>query len=166
MSRGDVAPGALSRLRRLSHELGKFGAVGLAAYVVDIGIYNLIRFGLDWAPLRSKAISTIIAITVAYFGNRHWTWRHRRHTSFRREYLLFAIVNGAGLAIQLAILGFTVYVLDLRGGLAENLAGNVVGVAIGTGFRFWAYRTWVFPHHPPDELPPDDPLDSTTITPY
>jgi len=152
-------------LSRLASEIGRFGAVGAVAYVVDVGLFNLLRFGFDLGPLTSKTIATVAAITVAYFGNRHWTWRDRQRHSFRREYALFAVVNGAGLAIQLACLGLAVYALGLTGQVAENVAGNVVGVGLGTLFRFWAYRTWVFPRVPGDE-PASRALGATTTTPY
>jgi len=145
--------------------VGKFGAVGAVAYVVDVGLFNLLRFGVELGPLTSKTLATLAAITVAYYGNRHWTWSSRPRQGFRREYTLFAAVNGAGLAIQLACLGVTVYVLGLTGQVAENIAGNVVGVGLGTLFRFWAYRTWVFPESRADP-PVDGPLEATTITPY
>jgi putative flippase GtrA len=161
-------PRVRSRWQRVLHEVAKFGVVGGIAYVVDVGIFNILRFGVGLGPLTSKTISTVVAVTVAYFGNRNWTWRERTRSGFRREYMLFFVVNGAGLAIQLAVLGFTVYVLKLDGQLAENIAGNVIGVLLGTVFRFWAYRTWVFPQiqadpHAPDS---DDALEATTTTPY
>lgn len=152
-------------LSRLGGEIGRFGVVGAVAYVVDVGVFNLLRFGVELGPLTSKTIATVAAVTVAYFGNRHWTWRERRRHGFRREYTLFAIVNGAGLVIQLACLGFAVYALGLTGQLAENIAGNVVGVGLGTLFRFWAYRTWVFPRVTTDG-PVGRALGATTTTPY
>ena len=153
-----------TRLSALAQEVGKFGAVGAVAYVVDVGLFNLLRFAVELGPLTSKTLSTLVAVTVAYAGNRYWTWRDRRRHGVRREYLMFALVNGGGLAIQLTCLGFSVYVLGLDGQLAENIAGNVVGVALGTLFRFWAYRTWVFPQLPPGEV--DVALEQTTTTPY
>lgn len=149
---------------RVAAELGKFGTVGAVAFVVDFGLFNLLRFGVGLGPLTAKTLATVVAITVAYFGNRHWTWRHRPRHAFRREYALFAAVNGAGLAIQLGCLGATVYGLNLRGQVAENVA-TVVGVAIGTAFRFVAYRTWVFPALAA-EAPVDEALEGTTLAPY
>jgi putative flippase GtrA len=160
-----IVPDLRTRMSALAQELGKFGAVGAVAYVVDVGLFNLLRFGVDLGPLTSKTLSTLVAVTVAYVGNRYWTWRDRRQHGVRREYTMFALVNGGGLAIQLACLGFTVYVLGLDGHLAENIAGNVVGVVLGTVFRFWAYRTWVFPQLPAPEQT-DVALERTTTTPY
>lgn len=158
-------PSLPPRFAGLAKELGKFGTVGAVAFVVDIGLFNLVRFGVGLGPLTSKTISTLVAVTIAYLGNRYWTWRDRPRHGLRREYVMFALVNGGGLVIQLACLGFAAYVLGFKDSqFAENIAGNVVGVGLGTVFRFWAYRSWVFPQLPPDEI--DPALEQTTITPY
>ena len=58
------------------------------------------------------------------------------------------MLNAIGLAITLACLAFSHYVLDLTSPLADNIAANVVGLGLGTAFRFWSYRRWVFPKVP------------------
>jgi putative flippase GtrA len=148
---------AQSRLRslyapveHLVHEVAKFGVVGIVALVVDVGLFNLLMFGggdgpLHGKPLTAKIVSVCVATTVAYFGNRYWTFRHRGRTSFGREYLLFFVLNGVGLAISVGCLWFSHYALGLTSALADNISANVVGLALGTMFRFWSYRRWVFP---------------------
>ena len=135
---------------RLLHEIAKFGVVGIGAFIIDIGLFNLLRFAggegpMYDKPLTAKVVSVIVATTVAYFGNRYWTFRHRGRTSFHREYLLFFVLNGVGLAISVGCLWFSHYALGLTGPLADNISANVVGLALGTMFRFWSYRRWVFP---------------------
>lgn len=139
----------LDRLRAALHvvvrELVKFGLVGAVAYLVDVGIFNLLRLGpLDDRPLTAKAISVAVATVVAWVGNRYWTFRRRRRASARRELVLFFAMNGAGMGIALLCLAVSHYVLGFTGPLADNIAANVVGLVLGTTFRFYAYRTWVF----------------------
>ncbi len=134
------------RLSHLVRELLKFGVVGGIAFVVDVGTFNAVYLATDGdKPLTAKTVSVALATTVAYFGNRHWTFRHRGRSGLGREYALFFLLNGIGLAIALLCLGFSHYVLDLRGPLADNISANIVGLALGTLFRFWSYRRWVFP---------------------
>ncbi|MHB2021980.1 MAG: GtrA family protein [Mycobacteriales bacterium] len=129
----------------LIHELAKFGVVGAAAYVVDVGIADFLHLGSPHlGPITSKAISTLVAATGSYFANRHWTWRHRARTGLLREYGVFFGLSLVGLAITEACVGFTYYVVDLRSALAYNLSANVVGVILGTVFRFWSFKRWVF----------------------
>ena len=135
---------AYYRLGHLVRELMKFGVVGGVAFVVDVGLFNLLLHLTD-KPLTSKAVSTIVATTVSYAGNRHWTFRRRGRSSVRREYLLFFLLNGVGLAIALTCLAISHYLLDFTSRVSDNIAANVIGLGLGTAFRFWSYRRWVFP---------------------
>lgn len=135
---------AYYRLGALVRELMKFGVVGSVAYVVDVAVFNLLLQGTD-KPLTSKVLSTVVATTVAYAGNRSWTFRRRSRSGVRREYLLFFLLNGVGLAIALTCLAVSHYALGFTSALADNIAANVVGLALGTAFRFWSYRRFVFP---------------------
>jgi putative flippase GtrA len=60
------------------------------------------------------------------------------------ELLLFVAANIVGMAIAVGCLWASHYGLGLTGPLADNISANGVGLALGTVFRFWAYRTWVF----------------------
>ncbi len=133
-------------LGAIVRELMKFGVVGGSAFIVDVTVFNVVLHLTDGdKPLTSKTISTVVATTWAYGGNRLWTFRHRRRSSVRREYTLFFLLNGVGLAISLGCLAISHYVLDLTSPLADNISANVIGLALGTTFRFWSYRRWVFP---------------------
>jgi putative flippase GtrA len=140
-------------IRVLVHEIAKFGIVGMLSFVIDVGLFNLLLFGggpLDDKPLTAKAVSVAVATTFAYFGNRFWTFRHRGRTNMGREYLLFFLLNGVAMLIALACLWISHYLLGLDSALADNISANVVGLALGTLFRFWSYRKWVFPAVPDD----------------
>jgi putative flippase GtrA len=142
------------RLTRLYQEAGKFGAVGVVALAIELSLFNAALFaGLD--AMLAQVISTVVAATAAFAGNRYWTWRHRPRTGLRREYLLYFFFNAIGLLIGLAclyasrdILG-QVWPAVFRTVLADNLAAKGVGMALATLFRFWAYRRWVFPETAP-----------------
>lgn len=133
-------------------ELGKFGVVGLVAYIIDLTVFNLLRFAggegpLYEKPLTAKALSVLIATTFAYFGNRNWTFKDRTRSSFRREYTLFFVFNAVGMFISLSCLWVSHYLLGFDSALADNISANVIGLVLGTIFRFWGYHTWVFPNH-------------------
>ena len=57
---------------------------------------------------------------------------------------MFVLVNIAGMLIALACLWFSRYVLDLRSQVADNISANVVGLVLGTAFRYIMYRYVVF----------------------
>jgi putative flippase GtrA len=132
--------------RRLGSEVAKFGTVGAIAFIIDVGLFNVLRAGvLSDSPLTAKTISVIVATTFAFVANRHWTYGDRARTGYRRETALFFATNAAALLISWGCLAFTHYLLGLDSQLADNISGNVIAVGLGTLFRFWVYRTWVFP---------------------
>jgi putative flippase GtrA len=144
----------VARFENLIRELGKFGTVGIIAFGVDFAIFNSARL-LGVETLLSGTISMTVAATVAFVGNRFWTWRDRERTGLRREYTLYFLFNLVGLAIGLTCLGLSRYVLGAFWPIfttlvAENVAKNIVGMALGTAFRFWSYRQIVFRRTLPD----------------
>lgn len=137
------------RLLLLRNELLKFGSVGAIAYVVGVGGFNLLvhipNAPLADKPITASLISGVFAILVAYIGNRYWTWRYRPKNSLRREVIIFFAVNAVGLGFSAVSLAISRYVLDLHSALSDNISANIIGVGLGTIFRFIGYRTWVFP---------------------
>lgn len=135
------------RFRDLIHEVGKFGIVGGVAYVIDTGLFVVLVLAME--SLTAKTIAALIAASVAFIGNRFWTWRHRARSGLAREYVLYFTLNGIGLAISLAFLGISHYGLGeiwpaFQTPVADVISANVVGLAAGTSFRFWSYRRFVF----------------------
>jgi putative flippase GtrA len=141
-----------SLIARLYHRFGeiiRFIGVGGTAYIIDITMFNVFLLGFDWPWLAAKTASTVIATTCAFLGNRHWTWRHSRNGSARRQYILYFFFNGVGLLIALTCMwindGLALIWPEIFGNaLALNIAGNFVGVGLASIFRFYAYKNWVF----------------------
>lgn len=139
------------RFRQLIHEGAKFGVVGLIGFVITDGGTNLLRAQLQLGWLKANVIATIAATIVTFLGSRYWTFRHRTRTGMRRETVLFFVMNGIGLLIQLACLGFTNYALGLTDKFSANVA-LLVGIVLGTLFRFWSYRKFVWVARQPEPL--------------
>ncbi len=163
-----VLEAARQRLSHRSREGMKFLAVGGVGYVVDVTVFNLLRFAggegvLYDKPLTAKACSVVVATIVTYLGNREWTFRHRGRSGYVREYALFFLLNAVGMGISLATLALSHYVLGLTSPLADNISANVVGLALGTVFRFWAYRRWVFTEPGQPVAPLDLPGEAAAL---
>jgi putative flippase GtrA len=143
-----ILPALRARFGALVRELSKFGTVGGIAFAIDFAIFNvLLHQGFE--SLLAKTVSTVLATTVAFFGNRYWTWRHRGHAPMARQYTMFFLLNGVGLGIGLTCLAISHYGLgaiwpEFQSPLADNISGQLVGTAMGTMFRFWSYRRFVF----------------------
>jgi len=139
----------LRRIIAARVELMKFGSVGAIAYIANLGLFNLlVHFPispLDDRPVTGSLLAGSVSILVAYFGNRFWTWKDRPRRAMSREIALFFIINGIGILISAAVLYISRYILGFQSALADNIAANVIGIGLGTIFRFWSYRVFVFP---------------------
>jgi putative flippase GtrA len=139
---------AARRFTELIPELAKFGTVGLAGSVVDLGGAAYLHGALGIGPLSAKAASITAATVVTYLGSRFWTFRHRVNQALLREGILFVVLNLAGLVIAECVIAFVSYGLGLKGALAYN-AASVAGTGLGTIFRYFSYKKWVFLAHAP-----------------
>ena len=135
--------GLYSRVRHLLPELLKFGVVGGIGSVIDLGGTAVLHSKYHVGPLESKAIAVTIATVFTYAGSRFWTFKHRENQSMHREAVLFIVLNVVGLLIAEVVLAFVTYVLARRGPLEYN-AASVIGTGLGTLWRYYAYRKWVF----------------------
>jgi putative flippase GtrA len=144
----------IAKFQHLIHELGKFGVVGAVAFGIDAAIFNAL-LSAEWETVLAKGVSTAIAATVAFCGNRFWTWRHRERSGLAREYGLYFFFNAVGLAIGLICVAASHYGLGyywpevFQTTLADNISGLFIGNVFGTLFRFWSYRRFVFPEAAP-----------------
>jgi putative flippase GtrA len=115
-----------------------------------LGVFNLLRatifnpVHIHEGPVFAKIVSTVLAIVVNWVGNRHWTFREHRGPQLFREGVEFGVVSVGGLLIGLLCLFISHYVLGYTSVLDDNISSNVIGLALGTAFRFSLYRLWVF----------------------
>jgi len=152
--------GLYERFRHLIHEGSKFLVIGAFATVITFGVANALN---EIGRYKAVTIATILATAFSYVGNRYWTFRHRQGQGTTRDTVLFFVLNGIGLLIYYACIGLT----DLAGQGKSKLWYNValvVGTGLGTLFRFWSYRKWVWVTadtrvleraEPPEELAQD-----------
>ena len=131
------------RFRVLIHEAAKFGVVGLAGFIVSLGGADVLRYGLGVGKYKAVVVATILATVVTFVGNRYWAFRHRERTGMGRETVLFFVFNAIGLLIQLACVAIVQDGIHLNGKVWYNVA-NLAGIGLGTLFRFWSYRKWVW----------------------
>jgi putative flippase GtrA len=137
-------------VRTLLGQLARFGAVGFVGFVVDVLVFNALRLTMfapdvvELGPLYAKVVATGLAILTNWIGNRLWTFRRARRNDIAREGIEFLAASLAGMVIGLACLWVSHYVLGYTSVLADNIASNVIGLALGAVFRFVLYRNWVY----------------------
>lgn len=137
---------------QLIAQMQKFGVVGLAGYIIDVGLFNLLSLAnLDVVPgegepLLYKALSSFIAICFTFVLNGRWTFaKHVRNRSRLWKFSVYLGINLLAMLIVLGCLYVSRFVLGFDSLLADNIAANFIGTALAMVFRFVLYRKVVFP---------------------
>jgi putative flippase GtrA len=139
---------AYSRIEHLVREVAKFGIVGGVNYVVtvlvDLAYLQIERNG----HLTAYILGNVVATVVAYVGSRFWTYRDREGGGVR-EMVLFATINALAIVMQAGIVAVTFYVLHMTSKVENFLSEFVLAIGLGMAFRFFCYRTFIFPKAEP-----------------
>lgn len=142
MWRPDAVLGTLT-----SPEVASFLTVGALGYVVDVASFNVLRSTPGLAsidPSYARILAVALAMVVTYLGNRRFTWRRCSTGHRRREVALFVVCNLVGLGLSVLALVVSHDLLGLTSRFADNISANVIGLALGTLFRYWSYKRFVF----------------------
>lgn len=146
-------------------ELLKFAIVGGTTFLVDNGIWYLLKLSvLATKPTTAKAIAIIVATIVSYVLNREWSFRTRGGRERPHEAALFFLVSGVAVAINLVPLYASRNVFHLEvphvslfaQEVADFTSGSVIGMLLAMAFRFWGFKRWVFPDELGDKRKRDD----------
>jgi putative flippase GtrA len=153
-----------ARFHKIGDEIAKFGTIGIINIFVNTAVVNLLWLTpwLHGSQVKAKAVATVVAATSAYFMNRHWTYRNRPKSSLRREYTLFFAFNLVGLFIEIGAVSVAKYWLHRTDLLVLNIF-SLLGICLGTVFRFWAYRTHVFKLAPAAPVPARQPARTPVL---
>src|SRR5579859_789074 len=145
------------RIAELIPELMKFGVVGGIGAIIDLGGAAYLHVAMGIGPMVAKGLSITAATILTYLGSKFWTFRHRVNQHVLRETVLFAVLNVVGLLIAEAVIAFTSYGLHMKGAVAYNMA-SLAGTGLGTIFRYFSYKKWVFLAPEPELAPVPVPV--------
>jgi putative flippase GtrA len=149
----------MERHRRRIVEAGRFLAVGGAATLVALILFNLLVHGFatrGHAPLadhvlRAYVIANTVGMVVSYRGTRSWAFRDRPPVQPDGGRSAFVLINLVTMLLPIGCLAFSRNVLGLDDPVSDNLAANVIGLLLGLVSRFYLFRLFIF--RSPAELP-------------
>ena len=159
-----VLPQPLQEIAFRQRELIKFAIVGATTFVIDSGIFYMLKWTvLEEKPLTAKIISGVIAVIASYILNREWSFKNRGGRERHHEALLFFTISGIGVLLAAAPLWIANNVFDIRAS-QENLTtlvvvdfvlNYIIGNLLQMVFRFWALRRFAFPDENVHIIDPD-----------
>ena len=116
----------------------RFCLVGAAGFGVDAGLLAVLHHGLGLDAFTARLVSILVAVTATWQLNRWFTFAVRVQRSVR-EWTRYAVVNGAG-----AALNYLVYSALLLSLPMAPLAALAVASAVALGFNYLGSALVVF----------------------
>jgi putative flippase GtrA len=140
------------RTQRFIAEVGRFLAVGGAATIVALIIFNMLVHGFNTGehsllahqPILAYVIANSVGMGVSYYGSRHWAFRDRPPVTSDGGLTSFVVINMLTMLIPIGCLAISRDVLGLDDPISDNVAANVIGLVLGLAARFALFRTYVF----------------------
>lgn len=142
------------KLQKLVKQFAKFFVIGIINTVVDLVILNIetvMTGAKDGYPYAiQKGVSFLVAVTMSYFLNKHWTFQDKEKQGEGRKFSQFLFVSIIGMAINITSSTLVVTYLQPAlkiGFLTPQLwvsVGALAGSAMGLIWNFVGYKFWVF----------------------
>ena len=140
------------RTQRFIAEVGRFLAVGGAATIVALIIFNLLVHGFNTGehamladqPILAYVLANSVGMGVSYYGSRHWAFRDRPPVTSDGGLTSFVAINLLTMLIPIGCLAVSRDVLGLDDPISDNVSANVIGLVLGLAARFMLFRTFVF----------------------
>ncbi|WP_033293255.1 GtrA family protein [Amycolatopsis jejuensis] len=135
-------------------ELVRFAVVGGISFVITLTVTYGLKFTvLRTHPVTALIVGVLIATIFSYVANREWAFRTRGGRERAHEAALFFLISGVALGLNAVPQWISRYALHLQvphvtllaQETADFVSGMILGTLLGTLFRWWAFKKWVFP---------------------
>lgn len=127
----------------------KFGIVGVIAFVIDYGLFNLMVGVLHWHNVLAATISFIISLIFNYLASMKFVFTHRDDMARWMEIVIFVAAAVVGLFINDLIIWISTYGMNRDAFItqhAEYLLRSNIGKLIATAVvMVWNFviRKWL-----------------------
>jgi putative flippase GtrA len=144
----------MAQLSTKHRELLRFAVVGGISFVITTSVnYGLKITVLNKNPVTALIIGVLVATVFSYVASREWSFDTRGGRERQHEAALFFLISAISLGLNALPMFVSRYVFDLQvpnvGLLSQEVAdfvsGMIIGTLLGTVFRWWALKKWVFP---------------------
>lgn len=123
----------------------RFGLIGAAGYVVDVGVLAFATGVLGFEFIPGRACSVFVAMCFTWMGNRYVTFPDRRARGLRamlEEWLKFMGANAVGATVNY---GASVLLVHFAPQPFDNkFIAQAIGVLAGMTFNFTLSNKLVF----------------------
>ena len=122
-------------MRRFGLRYSKFSMVGIANWVVDLGVLNLLFFAYPtrepWLFATYNFVALICANVSSYFLNTRWTFKRLAKHDLRQR-ILFALQAAVNVGVGIALFWLAVRAIFDYTSLSAFFGGNLAKILSAT----------------------------------
>jgi len=135
-------------------ELLRFAVVGGISFLITTAVnYGLKITVLNKNPVTALIIGVLVATVFSYVASREWSFNTRGGRERQHEAALFFLISAIALGLNALPMFVSRYVFHLQvpnvglvtQEVADFVSGMIVGTLLGTVFRWWGLKKFVFP---------------------
>lgn len=141
----------LSRIKPFFFELAKFGLIGVANTIIDLGLFNLFIYfshiSDGYIVSIFKSLSVLAAIISSFIWNKYWSFAKKDSANVKEEFAHFLMVSLIGLLLNVGITSFIINVITIPAGIPDKAWANVGALtasALVLTWNFVGYKFFVF----------------------
>ena len=135
-------------------ELLRFAVVGGISFLITTAVnYGLKITVLNKNPVTALIIGVLVATVFSYVASREWSFNTRGGRERQHEAALFFLISAIALGLNALPMFVSRYMFHLQvpnvglvtQEVADFVSGMIVGTLLGTVFRWWGLKKFVFP---------------------
>lgn len=119
-------------------QFARFAVVGALNTIVSFCVYAMATRYMSLDPLVANIVAFVVAVTVSFFLNKHWTFSDKGR-GYMQQYYRFFLFSGIGLCISELILLLLHKVLHMY-----DIAAFIISVVVVMFWNFGSNRAWTF----------------------
>lgn len=139
-------------MKKLITQFMKFGVVGVIAFFIDWGLFNLILIiggaiageefaSQEWFTLLATTIGFSVSVVFNYLASMKYVFKHKEEMSRSKEFIIFLVLSIIGLGINNLAVWFFAYICPWPFTASQLLKDNVAKI-IATGIvMVWNFVT-------------------------
>lgn len=139
-------------MKKLIAQIAKFGVVGIIAFFIDWGIFNivLITGGIikgeafaaqEWFTLLATTLGFTISVIFNYLASMKFVFKHKEDMNRAKEFVIFVILSIIGLGINNLVVWFVAHACPWPFVAAQLLKDNVAKIIATAIVMVWNFVT-------------------------
>ncbi|MDO5329233.1 MAG: GtrA family protein [Coriobacteriia bacterium] len=139
-------------MKKLLAQIAKFGVVGIIAFFIDWGIFNVVLIAgtisageqfasQEWFTLVATTTGFTVSVIFNYIASMKYVFKHKEDMNRAKEFIIFVVLSIIGLAINNFVVWGVAHGIPWPFEVAQLLKDNVAKIVATAIVMVWNFVT-------------------------